>query len=488
MLLSRFVRAQLIIFSIVSVIGLAAMSLMYMKLPSLAGIGTIDVTVELPEAGGLYRFGNVTYRGVQVGKVNSVELTQDGVRAKLAIDGGHRIPADLSAEVRSVSAVGEQYVDLLPRTDAAPYLYDGAVIERHETDVPQPVGPMLDKLSALVDTIPKDEMNRLLDELFAGMHGASGDLDSLLRSAGTLSREMNGVGDTTRTLVQDAQPLVDSQVQTADAIRIWTRATADLTGQLVANDPQIRTLLHSGPGFSDEVAELLDSVDLTLPVLLSNLTSVGQLGVTYNAGLEQLLVLLPPVVSLVQAVQPTKNASGLGIGSFRVSGVSDPPACTVGFLPPSQWRSPQDTTTIDTPDNLYCKLPQDHPIGVRGARNIPCANNPDKRAPTAAICNSDEEFVPVAPEQPVVGPYPHDPELEEQGVPPDTRYQPTTGETAPAAPAAATPSGAQHTEPAVAFAQYDPQTGEYLGPDGQLYRQADLASGGHNSWEEMLPR
>lgn len=482
MLLSRFVRAQLIIFSIISVIGLVVMSVFYMKLPSLAGVGTIDVTVDLPEAGGLYRFGNVTYRGIRVGKVTRVDLSGVGVRATLAIDGSRRIPADLIAEVRSVSAVGEQYVDLLPRTDSPPYLYDGATIARRDTEIPQPVGPMLDRLSALVGTIPKDDLRRLLDEMFAGVNGASDDLDSLLGSAEELTATLNGVGDNTRTLVEDAVPLLDSQVRSADAIRIWTRATADVTGQLVANDPQLRTLLHSGPGFADEVSELLDSLQLTLPVLLSNLTTVGQLAVTYNAGLEQLLVLLPPAVSLVQAVQPTKNASGLGIGDFRISGVSDPPACTVGFLPPSEWRSPQDVTTIDTPDNLYCKLPQDHPIAVRGARNIPCAGNPAKRAPTAAICNSDQDFVPVAPDQPVVGPYPRDPELEEQGIPPDSRFAPSPGN-APAADTTAPGAAA----PAVAFAQYDPNTGEYLGPDGQLYRQTDLVADSHTSWEEMLP-
>ena len=39
-----------------------------------------------------------------------------------------KIPADLQAEVRSVSAVGEQYVDLRPRTDSGPYLQNGSVI------------------------------------------------------------------------------------------------------------------------------------------------------------------------------------------------------------------------------------------------------------------------------------------------------------------------------------------------------------------------
>ena len=85
----------------------------------------MTVKLELPATGGLYRFSNVTYRGVQVGKVTAVGLTANGAEATLSLDTSPKIPADLQAEVRSVSAVGEQYVDLRPRTDSAPYLRDG---------------------------------------------------------------------------------------------------------------------------------------------------------------------------------------------------------------------------------------------------------------------------------------------------------------------------------------------------------------------------
>ena len=67
-----------------------------------------------------------------------------------------KIPADLTAEVRSVSAVGEQYVELLPRTDSPPYLQDGSVISMRDTKIPQEVGPMLDQVSTLINSIPKE--------------------------------------------------------------------------------------------------------------------------------------------------------------------------------------------------------------------------------------------------------------------------------------------------------------------------------------------
>ena len=71
--------------------------------------------MELPETGGLYGTGNVTYRGVEVGRVQSVGLTDTGVEAVLSLKSGIDIPSDLKAEVHSQSAIGEQYVDLLPR-------------------------------------------------------------------------------------------------------------------------------------------------------------------------------------------------------------------------------------------------------------------------------------------------------------------------------------------------------------------------------------
>ncbi len=66
----------------------------------------------------------------------------------------------------SVSAVGEQYVDLRPKTDSPPYLHDGSVIAASDTTIPQPVGPMLDQVNALVQSIPKAKLGQLLDESF----------------------------------------------------------------------------------------------------------------------------------------------------------------------------------------------------------------------------------------------------------------------------------------------------------------------------------
>ena len=456
-MLTRFVRIQLAIFAIVGIVGVVVMVLWYIQAPTLLGIGKMTVTLKLPATGGLYRFSNVTYRGVQIGKVTAVGLTPHGAEATLSLDTSPKIPADLQAEVRSISAVGEYYVDLRPRTDSPPYLHDGSVIAKDSTTIPQPIGPVLDQSSALINSFPKGKLGTLLDESFKAFNGAGYDFGSLFDSSAQVSGDLNGVSDQARRLTEDTGPFLDAQAQTAGQIRLWARSLAGVTGQLAKNDPQIRTLLEQGPGAFDEASKLLDQVKPTLPVLLANLTTVGQIAVTYHASIEQVLVLLPPFTASVQSFLGTKAPTGLATGAFNLI-LSDPPACTVGFLPPSQWRAPSDTRTIDTPDGLYCKLPQDSPIGVRGARNYPCQGQPGKRAPTVEICESDKPFEPLAMRQHVFGTYPLDPNLIAQGIPPDDRvnwnreriFGPVEGTPLPpgAVPRGTAPSGGPPPPPA----------------------------------------
>ena len=55
---------------------------------------------------------------------------------------------------------------------------------------------------------------------------------------------------------------------------------------------------------------------------------------------------------------------------------------------------------------------------------------------------------------------------------------------APAGPSTAAPANA----PPIAIAQYDPATGNYVGPDGRVYTQADVAqeASKEQTWQDML--
>src|SRR3981081_4770385 len=116
-MLDRLTRIQLSIFAIVTVLTVGAISIFYLHAPAAVGIGSYNVSANFVAGGGLYRNANVTYRGVTVGRVESVGLTNDGVVAGMRLNSDTPVPQNVTATVKSVSAVGEQDVDLVPPSD-----------------------------------------------------------------------------------------------------------------------------------------------------------------------------------------------------------------------------------------------------------------------------------------------------------------------------------------------------------------------------------
>src|SRR6476660_3111395 len=116
MRLPRSILIKLAVFAVISLLAACAMAFGFIRLPVMFGIGRYTVAMELQRSGGLYPSANVTYRGTNVGKVESVQSGDRGiVRAVLSLRSGIDIPSNLQAEVHSQSAIGEQYVALLPR-------------------------------------------------------------------------------------------------------------------------------------------------------------------------------------------------------------------------------------------------------------------------------------------------------------------------------------------------------------------------------------
>jgi phospholipid/cholesterol/gamma-HCH transport system substrate-binding protein len=134
------------------------------------------------------------------------------------------------------------------------------------------------------------------------------------------------------------------------------------------------------------------SVRDSLPQTLANLDIVAGLLLRYHKGVEQVLVLLPQAGSVAQTTtlaHPGEVTLNLGLA------INQPPPCLTGFLPASQWRSPADTSIAPLPSGTYCKIPQETPgNAVRGARNIPCIDAPDRRAATPQDCRSGKPYVP----------------------------------------------------------------------------------------------
>ncbi len=469
--LTKAVKIQLIAFFTISLAATLIIAFGYMRLPAmLFGIGRYSVTVELPRGGGLYERANVTYRGTEIGRVTQVTLTPTGVDATLSLRSELPVPANVTAEVHSVSAIGEQYVALVPQAGATGTLADGAIIGVESASVQPDTGTLLESANRGLEAIPQGDLRTVIDESAIAFGGLGPEFARIVEGSTRLAIDAKANQQHLLDLIDQSRPVLDAQTHSSDSISAWADHLADLTTQVKSKDSDLSGLLREGSNAADQGRLLVERVQPTLPILLANLVSVGQVLVTYQAGLEQLLVLLQQATAQLQGLLVSNKDTKRGPGGITLSfnlNLNLPSPCTTGYLPADQIRSPALTDVPDRPTgDIYCRVPQNSPITVRGARNYPCAAKPGKRAPTAQMCESDEQYIPLNEGNNWKG----DPNAT------------LTGQDVPQPPVV---DPGSVTAP-VAIAEYDTATGAYTGPDGKQYRQQDQLNGQPPSWQDLI--
>lgn len=394
-MIDRLAKIQLSIFAVITVITLSVMAIFYLRLPATFGIGTYGVSADFVAGGGLYKNANVTYRGVAVGRVESVGLNPNGVTAHMRLNTGTAIPSNVTATVRSVSAIGEQYIDLVPpENPSSTKLRNGFRIQRQNTRIGQDVADLLRQAETLLGSLGDTRLRELLHEAFIATNGAGPELARLIESARLLVDEANANYPQVSQLIDQAGPFLQAQIRAGGDIKSLADGLARFTWQLRAADPRLRDTLADAPDAIDEANTAFSGIRPSFPALAASLANLGRVGVIYHKSIEQLLVVFPALfAAIITSAGGVPQDEGAKL-DFKID-LHDPPPCMTGFLPPPLVRSPADESVREIPRDMYCKTAQNDPSTVRGARNYPCQEFPGKRAPTVQLCRDPRGYVPV---------------------------------------------------------------------------------------------
>lgn len=394
-MIDRLAKIQLSIFAVITVITLSVMAIFYLRLPATFGIGTYGVSADFVAGGGLYKNANVTYRGVAVGRVESVGLNPNGVTAHMRLNSGTDIPSNVTATVRSVSAIGEQYIDLVPpENPSSTKLRNGFRIQRQNTRIGQDVADLLRQAETLLGSLGDTRLRELLHEAFIATNGAGPELARLIESARLLVDEANANYPQVSQLIDQAGPFLQAQIRAGGDIKSLADGLARFTWQLRAADPRLRDTLADAPDAIDEANTAFSGIRPSFPALAASLANLGRVGVIYHKSIEQLLVVFPALfAAIITSAGGVPQDEGAKL-DFKID-LHDPPPCMTGFLPPPLVRSPADESVREIPRDMYCKTAQNDPSTVRGARNYPCQEFPGKRAPTVQLCRDPRGYVPV---------------------------------------------------------------------------------------------
>jgi phospholipid/cholesterol/gamma-HCH transport system substrate-binding protein len=335
------IRNLLILFVVISVVGIGYIAVRYVGAASLVGLGPYTVKMEMTDSGGIFPKASVTYRGVEVGKVGDMRITPTGLETDLQIDrDAPDVPASAVAVIANRSAVGEQYVDLQPPRDGGPYLQDGSVITANNVRTPVPVDSLLKDVDQLATSVPLPALQTTVNELYTSFNRTGPDLQRLLDSSNALvSTAITQLPQTT-ALLSTGRTVLTTQSQLGPQITSFSRSLNLFTAQLKADDPNLRRLVTAAPPAATQLEGLIRETGPDLSRTLANLLTTVRILQPRLAGVEQLLVTYPGLSAAAPSVVPGDHMVHFGL----VLNINDPPYCQNGaYLHQAGDGDPQTT-------------------------------------------------------------------------------------------------------------------------------------------------
>ena len=229
---------------------------------------------EFDQTAGVSSDSEVTYLGVNYGRVSSVERIDGGVRVAMKIDRDKHIPEGSTARIFRKSAIGEPYVDFFPPD---PFV-EGEVIEEGETvedtTVPLEFSELLRSAGALVSSIDPEAAGSLVHELALALDGRGQDLRDLTTSFDTLAASFASRTEQLDRLAENntrlTRVLADHRLSIGRSLENL-RAVGE---SLRASRGDLQALLRDGPQFLQRTADLVADQKQNLDCLLTDLAPV----------------------------------------------------------------------------------------------------------------------------------------------------------------------------------------------------------------------
>lgn len=362
-MLTRADRIRLIAFAVIGVLIIGYAWFHYANLGRYLGLrGYYVVRLDMANSGGIYTGADVTYRGVSVGRVGAMRLTDTGIEANLDIsDSAPPIPAHVRAAVADLSAVGEQYVDLRPVSAGGPFLADGSVIPRAQ--LPLPVTSLLISVNSLATSLPLKQLRQLTDEFATGFGGQGSNLGALIDGNNALARFALATAPRINKLISDSREVLATQISETSALQSFGHNSLLLARELADSNASLRELLIAGPQAAAQVADLLTETNPSLGELIANLLTTSEVTLTRGKALDELLSALPADIAIGSTVINDRGSQfGLALTFFN------PLPCTYAG---TTYRNGLDTSPAPLNTSAGCTLPASSGVEVRGSAHAP---------------------------------------------------------------------------------------------------------------------
>jgi virulence factor Mce-like protein len=234
------------------------------------------VTVQLPESGGLLPNQDVALRGVRIGRVESLQITDTGVHVVASITAKVKIPASAFAHVSALSAAGEQYVNFEAESEAGPYLHDGSVIGLDRTAVPVSLAQLLGDADGLLAQVDPHKIERIKKELSLSKEGPA-KLAAIVDGGTFLLSTLDSVLPQTTSIIKTSRVVLTLATDKNAGLAAATTELDRTLAGVVRMQGGYRRLTERTPRTLSAVDNLFADNSDTMVQLLGSMATMSQL-------------------------------------------------------------------------------------------------------------------------------------------------------------------------------------------------------------------
>lgn len=282
------------------VIGVVAAAVIVL---SVSNFGTKSYTALLEHTAGLRKGEDVQVHGVISGKVTGIEIQDDHVQVRFALDSDISLGERSTATVKVATLLGTHYLEVDPNGTGS--LADNQ-IPLDRTSVPYNLQDVIEQGSDALDELDPELLAKALTTM-AGTLGASQEeigpaLEGVARLSEVVSKRADQVGD----LLASTRTVTDQLSASSQDIVGLMRQTNLVVGEITARREAIHRLLVETTDLSKALTAIVKSTDGKLEPALKDVRSVLD---TLNSQDKQLSRLLE---NMAPAVRYVANATGSG--------------------------------------------------------------------------------------------------------------------------------------------------------------------------------
>ncbi|WP_242657062.1 MlaD family protein [Mycobacterium talmoniae] len=153
---------------------------------------------------------NVLLRGVPVGKVDTIETSTSNATIRFYIDNKFKIPRDTVVRLENLSALGESYLELEPKTSGGPAFKDGQTIPSESIVAPKSISDLGASVVRTLNQLDPGQLQNVVGQADAALPDPYTVLPNLERASHVLNNTTAGLNGRGRQALENLQSLLEN--------------------------------------------------------------------------------------------------------------------------------------------------------------------------------------------------------------------------------------------------------------------------------------